>query len=856
MNTGETIGPYVIQSPLGSGGMGKVYRARDTRLGRDVALKQLSDPSLAGDVARGRVLQEARAAAGLSHPNIATIFDVLDTPDGPTLVMEYVPGESLAHHVARGALPAARALEIAGQICDGLIEAHARGIVHRDLKPANIQITPDGKAKILDFGIAQLTVSGEEQASAPTVTSSVEAGRLSGSPGYMAPEQLGGGRADERTDIYAVGVVLYEMLTGRRPYPGGDLLSSALAVLKGGAPPVSELVPGTPPLVSALVERAMAREAADRFPNAGELARELRRARDVLSGATTSPLPRASPRRGALTLALAAIAAVMLAVAGWQWVRDSGEPVVSAHGSVFAVLPFTNGTEDPANDPVAVGLTDAVANRLSSLESVRVLPLDQSRDAAGSAADGAAAARALGARFVVEGALRRSGQTLDVEVALVSGDGQRRHAGRYTGDIAQAFDLHGRIAQGVIAALAASRAVAAPVPPSPPATLNQQAYAEYSQARLFLERPDVPGNLDHAIRLFLGAIAKDERFALAHAGLGQAYWSQYQQTNDPAWTSKATAAIVDALRIDQKQPGVQLSLAVMYQGLGRIDDAEKELRGVLAVQPWNDDAYRLLAGVHIERGQWDRAVEELRRAIELRPNYWRNHSELGFAHLAAGRLDESAKAYTRVVELQPDSALGYHMLGTVHQTAGRLPEALANYERAGAIRPRHSTYSNIGTIHFWTGQYARAEAAYRKAIEQAPNAPGLHANLGDTLQKLGRRQAARDSYRSAVDKISAQLAVNDKDAVNLALLAVYQAKLTDRAAADASLAKALAVNAGNGEVLYAAAMVDALAGRAAAACDRLGKALALGTSREVVRRADEFRLLKGCDAYDTIVTQR
>lgn len=853
MNSGESLGPYLIQSPLGAGGMGRVYRARDTRLNREVALKQLSDPSLASDLARGRVLQEARAAAGLSHPNIATIYDVLDTADGPTIVMEYVPGESLARHIVRGALPPARALEIGAQIADGLAEAHAHGIIHRDLKPANIQITPEGKAKILDFGIAQPGAGGHDQGSTPTVTAYADAGGLAGTPGYMAPEQLGGAPADERTDIYAVGVLLYEMLSGRPPYPAGNLLSTAMAVLKGNAPPVSALMPATPAVVSAIVERAMAREPEQRFRTAGDLARALRAAREG-APASSMAMPAPAARRTPVPiLVVTLLAAVVLAGLGWQWAHRADPSVVSAHGASLAVLPFKNPNTDPLADPIAAGLTDAVANRLSSLGSVRLLSLDQTREAAGTAADAAAAANTLGAGFVVEGAVRRQGQALDVDVALVGADGSRREAGRFTGDIAQIFDLHQRIAQGVIAALTAANAVSSGAAPSPAPTLNQEAYAEYAQARLFLERPD---GVDHAVRLFESAIAKDSRFVLAYAGLGQAYWSKYTQTQDPLWTTKATTAILDALRIDPNQPEVRLSLAVMYQGLGRLDAADEELRRVLSLQPWNDDAHRLMAGVHIERSEWDAAASDLARAIELRPNYWRNHSELGFTHYQAGRHDDAVKAYTRVVELQPDSALGYHMLGTVHQSAGRLTDALTNYTKAGAIRPRATTYSNIGTIYFWEGDYARAAEAYRRAIALTPASPGLHANLGDTLQKLGQRQSARDSYERAVREVRGLLAVNAKDAQNVARLSLYLAKLEDRAGADDAIAAALALNAGDGQVMYHAALVDALAGRQAAACARLGEALALGASAEIARRADELRRLDGCDAYDRAVSAR
>lgn len=851
MKPGDSVGPYVILEPIGSGGMGQVFRARDTRLGRDVALKQLSDPTLTADVVRRRILHEAGAAAALSHPNIATVFDVLDTPEGPALVMEYVVGESVADHVARGALPAARALDIAIQTAGGLVEAHAHGIIHRDLKPANIQVTPDGKVKILDFGIARLTSNDTDPGSATTVSSETAA-RVVGTPGYMAPEQLRGGQADARTDIYALGVLLYEMLTGRRPFRGTDPISSAMAVMQGGAPAVAEIVPDTPPGLSALVERAMATDPDRRFQSAGELAGALERERRGLAdGSPAGASQTARALRIPAGVALALVAVLMLAGVGWQWLGRGREAVVSAHGSAFAVLPFRSAAGE-STDPVAAGLTDAVANRLSSLQSLRLLSLDESREAARGARDAASAARALGASFVVEGDLRQSGQTLDVDVSLVSADGRRRPAGRFTGELAQVFDLHQRIAQGVIATLAAADALPAPAAPNPAPTASQEAYADYAQARLFLERPDVPQNLDHAVRLFQSAIAKDPRFALAFAGLGQAYWAQYRQTADPAWTTKATTAILDALRIDPNQPEVRISLAVMYQGLGRLDAAEEELRRVLAMQPWNDDAHRLYAGVYIDRGQWDPAVEQLRRAIELRPNYWRNHSELGFAHYRAGRHDEAVAAYERVVELQPDSALGFHMLGSVHQSAGRLQEALVNYVKANGIRPRAGTYSNIGTIHFWSGEYAPAVDAYERAINLAPNTPELLANLGDTWQKLGRRERARASYQGAVDEIRKQLAVNEHDAINLSLLALYLAKLDDSAAADAAAAKALALNPDDGQVLYTVAMADALAGRSADACARLERAVALGTSAEMVRRADEFRSLEGCDAYDRI----
>ena len=220
---GDRIGPYVILESIGTGGMGEVYRARDSRLERDVAIKRLLIADVGSEEARGRVLREARAAAGLTHPNIAAVFDVLETPDGLVIVMEYVPGESVAMRLGRGPVPVEETLRIGLQIADALAEAHDHGIIHRDLKPANVHLTPGGKAKILDFGIARSVTAPLNR---DLLEGATETGRIVGTPGYMAPEQMSGDRVDARTDIYGVGLLLFEMLTARRPFHQANLLDS------------------------------------------------------------------------------------------------------------------------------------------------------------------------------------------------------------------------------------------------------------------------------------------------------------------------------------------------------------------------------------------------------------------------------------------------------------------------------------------------------------------------------------------------------------------------------------------------------------------------------------------------------
>jgi tetratricopeptide (TPR) repeat protein len=521
---------------------------------------------------------------------------------------------------------------------------------------------------------------------------------------------------------------------------------------------------------------------------------------------------------------------------------------------VVGVLPFRNQSGNSANDPLVTGLSDAVVKRLASVRTLRVLPLEETREARRTVSDAAGVARTLGAGFVVDGTLQRTGQTVDVTVFLVGDDGQRRPAGRFSGDVDRLFELHRRVAEGLTATLRQAGAdLGGAAPEAAPPTANQEAYADYAQARVFLERPDVPGSLDHAIRLLQGAIGKDARFAIAYAALGEAYWAQYRETNDPAWTVKAQAANLDALRIDPAQPEVHIALAVMYEGVGRPAEATDELRQALALQPRSDNAHLVLSRIRASKGDWDGAIAEAKAALELRPTYWRNHAQLGDACMRAGRLEEAIAAYRRLVELQPDSARAYQRLGTVLQAAGRNDEALESYEKAKAINPTWGTYSNIGTLYYWRGDTAQAIDAYQRAIALAPKNPDLYANLGDALQKSGQPERAAENYRRAVQELTALLAINKDDPINLAALAMSEAKLGNRTAAATAIRRAIALSPKDGEVLYTQAVVHALNGETAAACTAITDALAHGRSAEETRRSDELKTVKGCPAYDAIM---
>ena len=868
---------YRLERLLGSGGMGSVYLARDLALDRLVAIKFITPDKAADDSARRRLIREARAAAALEHPNICGVHEVIVDPDGRAcIVMQYAPGQTLAEKLTGGPLEVREALSIAADVAAALAAAHKQDIIHRDVKPQNIMLGADHGAKLLDFGLAVQRHPGNAVVTDTTATSLTSPGVLVGTLPYMSPEQVAQRPLDARTDLFSLGAVLFECLTGHRPFSGPSPLEIATQILREDPPPVSSLRPELTEQHDELCRRLLAKHPDDRFRSADELRVALgvfipdshRSHAGSHSGGSGSSAARAAsastgtarflaatglrplrPRRAAAlaALALVAVTAAAMVVRPALWKRGTSAPTM-----FIGVLPFRNDTGSATNDPIVAGLRDAVATRLATVSSVRVIPLRETQLARPDHPEPAGMARSLGATAVVDGALIRTGEGLEVVASLVPPSGNPKVIGRYrhTGDLVH---LHKLIGDGLVAAISADAGIGTSPTPKTVATENPEAFAEYSQARAFLERPDVPGNLDHAIRLFQSAIAKDSRFVLAHAGLAEAYWAQYGETKDVQWPPKAVAANLDALRIDPDQAEVRMSLAVMYSGQGRHKDAVEELKKVMELQPDNDDPYRVLSDVYIAESAWDSAIAAASQAVERRPSYWRNHSQLGFAYFSAGRLEQAIPAFNRVVQLQPDSARGHQTLGTALQAAGRIDEAMAQYDKAIKIRPSAGTYSNIGTVHFWRGNYAGAADAYEKAVRLSPNNPELHANLGDAYARTRDKSRADQSYRQAIALVQKLLAISPNDAQQLASLALYNAKIGQRRVAVDAIERALKISPADGQVLYVGALVHALGDDVKSGCAVLARAIEHGASTEEIRNAGELRTLGGCPPYDTIM---
>jgi tetratricopeptide (TPR) repeat protein/TolB-like protein len=854
----DAIGPYRILRQLGAGGMGEVFLAEDPRLGRQVALKRPSADLLTSPDAADRLRREARAAAGLSHPGIAAVYDVLDVDGGPHIVMEYVEGETLAQVVARGPVALPRVLDIGVQLADALAAAHAGGIIHRDLKPGNIILTASGRIKVLDFGLARTVRAAGQPHS--TIT---EAGRVLGTPGYMSPEQIVGDRADQRSDIYSAGVVLFELLTGRAPFMQPDAIGRTLAALgRTAAPRADAANPDVPAAIGDIVARAMAPEPGQRFPRAEDLREALARAKaslgDLPTFASGDPIrPRRRPARTRrLVAAGGALALITIGlVAGRAWVVGRRAAPAPSDATVIAVLPFEVISNDPANAYLGVGFADSLITELTRNHNVTVVRRDEVREFSGQNRDPGKVARTVGANLIVDASLQVSGDVLHVNVKLVRADATHAwNAGSqpYEGQTAQMFELQRKIADGVIAG--ASVSATTKQAGERPGTLDLGAQTSYWQGRALLDRADVPGNIQKAFDAFQAALARDPAFVMARAALGEAALQQYVDTKDRRWYDRALAESQGAVQQDPSQPQAYISLARVYKQDGHADEAIGALRHAIQLEPNNDNAYEVLGETLGATGKTDEGIAALQRAVTLRPRYPNHHTRLGVAYYSRGRYDDAIAELQRVTELQPDNAMGFHRLGTVYQAMGDTTRALASYAQAIQLGPPPQTFFNMGVIQFDAERYAEAASLFEQTVKAKPNFPQYRRNLGDAYRRLKNRlDDAKTQYQTCVKLSEEQLKVNPKSAEDISQAAVCLAKLGQFAEAGRRASEAVALAPKDRTALYRQAVVLSFAGRKAEALSVLDLALANGYSAKLAAGDNDLENIRSLPEFQAIL---
>ena len=868
LSAGTSLGRYEIQSPLGAGGMGEVYLARDPLLGRTVAIKLLP-PAFAGDPDRlRRFQQEAQTSAALNHPRILAIHDVGQAGDQPFIVMEYVRGETLSAFLKRGRPPLARALEIGIEIANALAAAHGARIVHRDLKPANIMVTGDGHIKVLDFGLAKFLL---KDTAAPTLSgharTETSTGHVLGTPGYMSPEQLFGDRVDERTDIYTLGVILFELVTGERPYR--DIFD----LLRGDDPttPIRtahEVDGAIAPEISATIARAMARKPADRFATAGELETELRRllleeslASHSASRSRTVQSPVAARQRLLRYAPWVLAAAVLIGIAAVPLLNGPGttQGVIApaaapAERPVIAVLPLENLIGDESKAYIGVGIADSLTTSLARLSSISVVSRSSMLDAGAATRPITEIARNLGVTMLLRGSIQQAGNLLRVEATLTSLDGPLLWSGREEGSHEELFSMQNRLAESLLDALRVRRTPAERQNLARVPTEDVQARDAYWQGLALLDRPDQAG-FDAAVARLKEATARDRRFSLAYAALGEAQRRRAVLTNDTGLMKEAVANVTTALKLDAAQPEVRLSLAAVYRSTGQSVAAVDEVNRVLAEQPNNDNAHRLLGELLAKAGRPKEALQALRTAVDLRPD-WLNHQALGLFLYENGQLREAVDVFTLLTKLKPNDAYPFQQLGTIFLAQGAIDRARENFEKSNNLTPNAGSYTNLGTIAYSAGRYDEAVRDYESAVRLAPTIAVYHGNLADAYRKAGRPADARNAYLTAINVGKQALAVNQNDDTTVSLLGMYYAKVGSAAEAEEYANRAVGINPTSPGVLYFRAVVLTLNNKPDAAIKQLSDAIDRGYPVRLALEDEDLAPLRPLPAFQRLARSR
>ncbi|HEU5161897.1 MAG TPA: protein kinase [Thermoanaerobaculia bacterium] len=736
---GSRLGAYEIEAPLGEGGMGEVYRATDKRLGRKVAIKILSGRLTENRRASSRFEREARAVAAIAHPNILSIYEFEAEGDTPFVVTELLEGTTLRERMATR-IPWQKAAEIGAAIADGLAAAHARGITHRDLKPENVFLTNDGRVKILDFGIAHMKRGAEAGLPSDTEpTAEYRADAPLGTVGYVSPEQIRCEEPASTSDLFSLGVILYEMCAGVNPFARGTALETLAAILNDEPAPLRHVRDGVPPAVEHLVHRCLQKNPEERFQSSRDLADQLRQA---VRGNHAAPAPAHKVRR---TL-IATAATIAIALAALFYFNE--RPGFALGGSAtqgattLAILPLVNATGDPALDYLADGITESLINQLSELPNLRVTARPTVFQFKGDETDPIQVGKQLAVGAIATGKVAMRGETLQIQADLIdTSSGAQVWGGTFDSAKSETAAVPGRVARDIARELELKLTRSQRKRIALGEAIDPAAFDLYLRGREAFNRETSEGRQE-AIALLSRAVKADPRFARAHAALGEAY-VRYSTTAEPSQMfAKARASIARALEIDPNLAEAHLALGiVLFWSEWDFAGAEREYRKSLQLSPSLAAASAHYAELLLCRGDFEEAIRQAQRARELDPLSRATAIALASSYIYAGRYERARAELTNLLRTDPDYPAAHMLMGRVLHLTGDLEGACAEYVTSDALAALPEPLVEKRRDACRRGKVDAYNREVIRAMKEDPGADpyhiaALHAEIGERSEPI------------------------------------------------------------------------------------------------------------------------
>ncbi len=855
------FGPrYKVERLLGQGGMGAVYLAYDQDLGRSVALKLVKPELMVHPEAMARFRQELLLASKISHRNILRIHDLGDAGGMKFISMAFVDGEDLHHLLMReGKLPLERMLHITRQLCAALDAAHSEGVVHRDLKPQNIMLGAKDHVFVSDFGLAK---------SLGAVSSMTQSGEMLGTPRYMAPEQVEAKSVDARTDIYALGLIFYEMVTGDVPFTAETTLQLMYKRAHEIPPAPKTVVPDLPDWLNNVIMKCLERDPANRYQNTHEILADIDAQRKPELAPVQQTVHTAYPQVAvthASSKAWMVIVVAMVVIIGGLFAvpqirhaifGGSAKQAAAVPLKRVAILPLKVQGTDPSDAVTADGIVESLYAKLFQLQGVSLAsPTDVSKAKLTDSPE--AIAKSLGVDYLVTGTLASQGNDLRLTLNLLdikTGKPWTTPFDAVRGDL---FTMEDKAYAALLeplqlkpSELENSRAILHP-------TESLSAYEAYLHGRNALRGQADAKAIDSAISYFQRAQQEDSNFALAFTGLADAYYRRYKLTKDPKAADSAVSAAEHAkdLAAGQNIPEVHFVLGTVYQATGKTDEAIAELKNALKLAPNSDEGYRRLGDALRSTSEKD-SIAAYQKAIDINPYYWANYNSLGAAYLKFGKTDEALKAFQEVTKLAPTNPMGWANVGGVYFTESKWNEAIPPLRKAIEVDPNwRQAVTNLGVVYQYLKQYPQSIEMFQRALQISPGQEVLYGNLGDSYRWSGQKDKANENYDQAIKLAQKALQVNPKDVYTLTNIALYYGKKGNDPLAQQFIRRARAVDPNDVSTIYNQGVIAALSNHDADAISILKDAFTKGYSVIEAKNDPELSRLVETPDFQAMIKQ-